>query len=110
MQRPKQTMALLFSVLFLLFPVSCGGKDKFQSFEEMKTVMGKDGYVFAGKFGDKWPATVQESRDGKDGITFDAPHHGKMAYKKYKGYDFRLFLLKSDGGEDFAIVFKKKRG
>ncbi len=109
MRSLKSSVIFAFTLLgFTLFS-GCEHSTRFESLPEMKEVMNKEGFHFAGKFGDEWPAELLESRDGHDGIAFDAPGMGRQSYPNYKGYDFRLLLLKSDRGKDFAIVFKKKR-
>ena len=108
--RSHKSSAFFVSILFCVsFLFGCEQATRFAALSEVNQEMNQEGFHLMGRFGDEWPAELIESRDGHDGITFEAPGMGRQSYPNYRGYDFRLLLLKSDQGKNFAIVYKKKR-
>jgi hypothetical protein len=106
----SRTTPVFFLSLFCVFLLQgCGGRTEFQDFSSLKEEAEKDGYLLMGKFGDQWPATLQDTREMDDRIDFQVPGRGPQSYPGYKGYHFRLYILLSESGKKFVVLFKKKK-
>ncbi len=64
------------------------------------------GYVFLGKFGVKFPATVSSVQRSDHSIEFQLPDGTKHNYNGYEGYGLKVVKLNCDSGGESVFVFR----
>ena len=62
-------------------------------------------YTVGGKFGDAWPATVQQLHQADDEISFTVNGRSHR-YPNYTGYHLKVPILIGSDGKEMAFVFR----
>lgn len=78
---------------------------RFESELELLQFQSGIGYVFLGKFDDKFPAEISSVQTAWDFVEFQLRNGVRHNYKGYDGYGLKVVRLKNAGGES-VFVFR----
>ena len=66
------------------------------------------GYIFLGRFGENWPATMMEEKTAMNEISFTLKSGTNHTYPGYSGYELKVVRLLGDNNEETMVVLRSK--
>lgn len=80
----------------------------FNSYAEFIESQQSQGFVFLGRFDDRWPAEIIEERTAMNEISFRRGDGTKHTYPKYDGYELKVVRLRTDQNTEAVVVLRSK--
>ena len=97
-------MFIVFHAYNLFFASEVGRS--FDREADLLQFQNETGFVFLGKFGVKFPATVSSVQRSNHSIEFHLQDGTKHSYNGYEGYGLKVVKLKCVSGGESVFVFR----
>jgi hypothetical protein len=82
------------------------GETTFKSLSELVAYQKQEGYLFAGRFDDVWPATVVGEEFAMNEIRFQRANGTKHYWGRVDGYQLKLVRLRTPKGTEAIVLFR----
>jgi hypothetical protein len=76
------------------------------SLDAFKASAAREGWQFAGRHGEAWPACELRHEEADDGIVFVRGDGVEQRYQGFDGYRMQVRFLRGTGGEELIVVLR----
>ncbi len=96
--------ALVVVSAALIFLLSSG--DCHASLDALKASAAREGWQFAGRHGEAWPACEQRREEADNGIVFRRANGVEQRYQGFNGYRMQVRFLRATAGDEIIVVLR----
>jgi hypothetical protein len=79
------------------------------SLDAFKASAAREGWQFAGRHGESWPACEQRREESDDGIVFRSADGVEQRYEGFDSYRMQARFLRGAGGDQIIVVLRSQQ-